>query len=36
MKQVERAMVQLGIDEGILAAALEIRKKIGPKIIKGR
>ena len=34
MKLVERAMVHLGMDEGILAAALEIRKKIGPKIIK--
>ncbi|HET6491212.1 MAG TPA: glycosyltransferase, partial [Syntrophales bacterium] len=34
MKQVEKAMVQLGMDEGILAAALEIRKKIGPKTIK--
>jgi glycosyltransferase involved in cell wall biosynthesis len=34
MKLVERAMVHLGIDEGILAAALEIRKKIGPKIIR--
>ncbi len=34
MKLVERAMVHQGMDEGILAAALEIRKKIGPKIIE--
>ncbi|MFZ4439991.1 MAG: glycosyltransferase [Syntrophales bacterium] len=33
MKEVEKAMVQFGMDIGILAAALEIRRKIGPKSI---
>ncbi|MEI7673088.1 MAG: glycosyltransferase, partial [Deltaproteobacteria bacterium] len=33
MKEVEKAMVQFGLDTGILAAALEIRRKIGAKVI---
>ena len=33
MCSVEKAIVDFGIDEGILAAALEIRKKIGAKSI---
>jgi glycosyltransferase involved in cell wall biosynthesis len=33
MKEAEKAMVFLGIDEGILAASLEIRRKIGAKSI---
>jgi GT2 family glycosyltransferase/acetyltransferase-like isoleucine patch superfamily enzyme/2-polyprenyl-3-methyl-5-hydroxy-6-metoxy-1,4-benzoquinol methylase/predicted Zn-dependent protease len=33
MKEVEKAMVQFGMDTGILAAALEIRRKIGVKTI---
>ncbi|MCX5855923.1 MAG: glycosyltransferase [Deltaproteobacteria bacterium] len=37
MKEVEKAMVHFGMDEGILSAALEIRRKIGAKsiVIKG-
>ena len=30
MQEIEDAMIQFGIDDGILAAALEIRKKNGP------
>ena len=33
MMEVEKAMVQFGMDTGILSAALEIRKKIGAKTI---
>ena len=33
MKEVEKAMVQFGMDTGILSAALEIRRKIGAKTI---
>jgi FkbM family methyltransferase len=33
MKEVEKAMVHFGMDEGILAAALEIRRRIGAKTI---
>lgn len=33
MQEVEKAMVQFGMDTGILSAALEIRKKIGAKTI---
>jgi tetratricopeptide (TPR) repeat protein len=30
MKEIERAMLAFGIDDGILTAALEVRDKIGP------
>ena len=33
MKEIERAMITFGIDEGILTAALEVRNKIGPMTI---
>jgi glycosyltransferase involved in cell wall biosynthesis len=33
MQEVEKAMVQFGMDTGILSAALEIRRKIGAKTI---
>jgi glycosyltransferase involved in cell wall biosynthesis/Tfp pilus assembly protein PilF len=37
MKEVEKAMVQFGMDEGILAAAMEIRRRVGAKsIVKGK
>jgi O-antigen biosynthesis protein len=34
MQLIEQAMVAFGTDDGILAAALEIRGKIGPKTIR--
>jgi GT2 family glycosyltransferase/Tfp pilus assembly protein PilF len=33
MKEIEEAMISFGIDEGILSASLEVRKRIGPKEI---
>ena len=33
MREVEKAMVQFGMDEGIISAALAIRRKIGAKTI---
>ena len=36
MKEVEKAMVHFGMDEGILAAALAIRRKIGAKSISAK
>jgi glycosyltransferase involved in cell wall biosynthesis len=30
MQEIEKAMIQFGIDDGILSAGLEIRKRIGP------
>ena len=34
MLEIEQAMILVGIDDGILAAALEIRDKIGPQDMK--
>jgi len=36
MQEVEKAMINFGMDEGILSAALEIRRKIGPKSIAAK
>jgi FkbM family methyltransferase len=36
MKEVEKAMVHFGMDEGILSAALAIREKIGAKSIPAK
>jgi GT2 family glycosyltransferase/Tfp pilus assembly protein PilF len=33
MKEIEEAMISFGVDEGILTASLEVRKRIGPKEI---
>lgn len=33
MREIERAMIHFGIDDGILAAALDIRSKVGPRQI---
>jgi FkbM family methyltransferase len=34
MREIEQAMILVGIDDGILAAALEVRHKIGPLDMK--
>ncbi len=33
MRETERLMITFGIDDGILAAALQIREKVGPKVL---
>jgi tetratricopeptide (TPR) repeat protein len=33
MREIEEAMISFGVDEGILNASLEVRKRIGPKEI---
>ena len=33
MREIEEAMISFGVDEGILTASLEVRKRIGPKEI---
>ncbi|MGA1874719.1 MAG: glycosyltransferase [bacterium] len=35
MQEIEEAMVVFGVDDGILSAALEVRRKIGPKETNG-
>ena len=35
MHEVERAMLNIGIDDGMFAAALAVREKVGRKSIAG-
>jgi GT2 family glycosyltransferase/tetratricopeptide (TPR) repeat protein len=35
MDEIEKAIVQYGADEGVVSAALNVRKRLGPRTIKG-